>query len=150
PRADGLQAILREPRPRLLVRRQPPDLLPHLRGALHAEVVASRAEEALQVAPGSRQQRDAARQRLERPDGGDSRQPVQVWPARDVHRHPRAGESLGDAVVRDPSAELDAGLPDLAQPVLRVTNPVDGEAELTKGAGGIDQILADVPRSLVV
>src|SRR5690606_3960843 len=69
---------------------------------------------------------------------------------RDVHRHPRAGESLGDAVVRDPSAELDAGLPDLAQPVLRVTNPVDGEAELRKGAGGIDQILADLPRSLVV
>ncbi len=125
------------------------EVLLHLVAVPGDEVVTARREQPLRVAPRRADERDGAGHGLERPDGRDPRERVDVGPPRDVDCHPCPRERLGSAVVREPAPVLDPAASSAARALLGVAHPVDagGEAEIARRA---DQERVELAGALLV
>ena len=127
-----------------------PQVALHLRPVARDEEVAARREEPLGVVPRRAHERDAARERLERPDGRDAGQRGRVGPARHVHRDAEARRTrAGTAWFGQPAAVLDAGLGERAPRRLRVAHAVDARAQAER-PHRLEQELLELGRALVV
>ena len=78
-----------------------------------------------QSSPRRRNHRNAARQRLERTDGGNARQRPCVWPPRDMERNAELREYVRDAVVGQPAGVGDARLGQGLPSCLRIADAVN-------------------------
>jgi hypothetical protein len=110
------------------------------------EVVACRAEQALGVVPGRRDQRDAAGERLEDADRRDARQRRDVGPARHVHGDAVAREGGGHLPVGQPAAVGDAGRSRAPRARRRVAHAEDARREAER-ADGLDRNSCELPRA---
>src|SRR5687767_11985928 len=78
PLQNGLQAMAREAVRQLSVEQNVAHVLSHLFTVARDEIVGSRAEQLLRIVPRRRQQRNAARERLEHSNGRDSAESFHV------------------------------------------------------------------------
>ena len=81
----------------------------HLAAIVRDKVILSRSEQVLAIFPGSRNERDAARERFEDTNRGYSGQRAGVRPPRNVNGDAIAREDFRHAVIREPAAILDTG-----------------------------------------
>src|SRR5690606_40935524 len=137
-----------KPCPCLLVPGEAKDVLTHLRRRPRHEVVDPLTEQSLPVRPGSRDQRDSARQRLEWANRRDPREPLHIRAPWDVQGHPRSRENFRHPVIDDPAPIVDSRLPHLPQRAVRITHPMYRKAQLAKLTRRTDQVVANLLRSL--
>src|SRR5207253_6040653 len=105
----------------LLVVQHGMEVLAHLAAVARDEEVAARLEQPLRIVPRRRHERDAARERLERPDRRDAGKRAHVWTARYVHGDAVPRIFARDVVVRHPTAIAEAGVVHRLYGVARIT-----------------------------
>src|SRR4051812_40479212 len=101
----------------------------HLLTVPRDQVVRAGRKQVLHVWPRRAHEWYAAGEGLEHPDRGNARQRLDVRPSRDVDSDAEAGEHLRRPVIRQPTSELNAGILEGVERMLRVTNAVNPRLE---------------------
>ena len=141
--------MVRQPRAEGRIAEQARELPRHLGAISGEQEILPRREQAGRRAPQRRDERDAARERLERADGRNAGQGRDVGPTRHVDGDVEAREHVGHLVIRQPAAVLDARAPERTARLLRIAHAVEPGLE-TQLSYGLDQELVQLRRTLLV
>src|SRR5882724_6131679 len=122
----------------------------HCASVRHTQVIFTRAEEAFDIGPWRREQRDATRHRFKNPYCRYSTQAVGVLSPRHVQSNQTLAVNFGSRQVRKISAKLNSCGPELFASMVGITNSMDHDLTWTQSACRADQELFQFTSALFV